>query len=231
MTETEWLACLWPESMLRFLRDGGRLSARKGRLFATACCRRVWHLMTDEHSRRATEVAERFADGLASARDRDSATEEIYALVEPLGADQPDAAPASAALAAFWALEGMAHAAADAAADALSFAGETDADDAEGEQAAQCRLLHDLFGPLPFGPVHLPPSLIGENGGVVVELARAAYELRSLPSGHLDPTRLSVLADTLEEAGCTDAAILAHCRGGGVHVRGCWVVDGLLGKT
>jgi hypothetical protein len=42
--------------------------------------------------------------------------------------------------------------------------------------------------------------------------------------------RLPVLADALEEAGCTDADILSHLRGPGPHVRGCWVVDLLLGK-
>jgi hypothetical protein len=39
---------------------------------------------------------------------------------------------------------------------------------------------------------------------------------------------MSGLADTLEEAGCTDVDVLAHCRGGGEHVLGCWVVDALL---
>ena len=41
---------------------------------------------------------------------------------------------------------------------------------------------------------------------------------------------LRVLADALEEAGCTDADLLAHCRSGGGHLRGCWAVDLLLGK-
>jgi hypothetical protein len=41
---------------------------------------------------------------------------------------------------------------------------------------------------------------------------------------------LPILADALEDAGCTDRAILEHCRGPGPHVRGCWVVDLLLGK-
>jgi hypothetical protein len=43
-------------------------------------------------------------------------------------------------------------------------------------------------------------------------------------------TRLAVLADALEDAGCTDAEILSHCRSPGPHVRGCWVVDEILGK-
>jgi hypothetical protein len=60
--------------------------------------------------------------------------------------------------------------------------------------------------------------------------AVACYQERELPSGHLDVTRLAVLADALEDAGCDNGDILQHCRGDGPHVRGCWVVDLLLGK-
>src|SRR5262245_57779436 len=60
--------------------------------------------------------------------------------------------------------------------------------------------------------------------------ARRAYEERSLPSGHLDPARLLVLADALEEAGCADADLPGHLRGPGPHVRGCWALDLILGK-
>jgi hypothetical protein len=66
--------------------------------------------------------------------------------------------------------------------------------------------------------------------GVVVCLAQAAYENRQLPPGLLDNARLAVLADALEEAGCQDPVILGHLRSGGEHVRGCFVVDALLGK-
>jgi hypothetical protein len=51
-----------------------------------------------------------------------------------------------------------------------------------------------------------------------------------MPSGHLDPARLAVLADALEDAGCADADLLGHLRGPGPHIRGCWAVDLLLGK-
>jgi hypothetical protein len=56
-------------------------------------------------------------------------------------------------------------------------------------------------------------------------VAQAAYEERSLPAGEMDPVRLAILADALEEAGCGNEAILGHLRGPGPHVRGCWVVD------
>src|SRR5262249_35482697 len=64
----------------------------------------------------------------------------------------------------------------------------------------------------------------------VPRLAEAAYEERDLPSGKLDRDRLVILADALEDAGCTDADILDHLRGPGPHVRGCWVLDLVLGK-
>jgi hypothetical protein len=86
-----------------------------------------------------------------------------------------------------------------------------------------------------FGDSFRPPGAPGPawlrwNGGTVARLAEVAYEERSLPEGTLDPARLAVLADALEDAGCIDDAILGHLRGPGAHVRGCYVLDALLGK-
>lgn len=66
-------------------------------------------------------------------------------------------------------------------------------------------------------------SWLASNNGTVVKLAQAIYDERAFD-------RLPILADALEDAGCTNQDILAHCRGGGEHSRGCWVVDLLLGK-
>ena len=82
-------------------------------------------------------------------------------------------------------------------------------------------------------PYHLPnpcrpapavdPSWLAWNGGTVAKLAAAIYDGRRFAD-------LPILADALEDAGCADAAILAHCRGPGEHVRGCRVVDLLTGR-
>jgi hypothetical protein len=94
----------------------------------------------------------------------------------------------------------------------------------------QAHLLRCILGPLPFRPPPaIEPAWLGWNGGLVPRLAEAAYEERTLPEGTLDPARLAILADALEDAGCTDNAILDHLRGPGPHVRGCWAVDLVLG--
>jgi hypothetical protein len=122
------------------------------------------------------------------------------------------------------------------------------------ELEAQCRLLRDLFGAylgppsdigewLPCGPhtehpifhdeqwcklptprvLDLPHDCLTWNDAAVVKFARSIYDEEAF-------NRLPLLADLLAEAGCTDAAILAHCREPGTHVKGCWVVDLLTGR-
>jgi hypothetical protein len=76
---------------------------------------------------------------------------------------------------------------------------------------------------------HIKPCWQTWNEGLVVRLAQTAYEERNLSADTLDNRRLAILADALEEAGCTDADMLGHLRGPGPHIRGCWVVDALLG--
>jgi hypothetical protein len=85
------------------------------------------------------------------------------------------------------------------------------------------QLLRDLFGN-PFRPASMTPAWLTWNHGTVPAIARHIYEDRAFHD-------LPILADALEDAGCTDAAILGHCRGPGEHVRGCWVVDLLLGQS
>lgn len=89
-------------------------------------------------------------------------------------------------------------------------------------EAVQCDLIRDIAGN-PFQFPKVDPARLTWNDCTVRKLAQTIYDERRYDS-------LPVLADALEEAGCGDAAILAHCRGPGPHVRGCWVVDLLLGK-
>jgi hypothetical protein len=86
------------------------------------------------------------------------------------------------------------------------------------EERVQLKLLLDIFGN-PFRPVALDDR---SRTPAVVGLAREMYDERSF-------ARMPVLADMLAAAGCDDESILAHCRGGGPHARGCWVVDLILG--
>jgi hypothetical protein len=88
----------------------------------------------------------------------------------------------------------------------------------------QCHHLRDLFSPLPFRPISINLVMLSWNDGTVPKIAQAIYDERAFD-------RMPILADALEEAGCTDAEILNHCRQPGEHVRGCWVVDLLLGKS
>jgi hypothetical protein len=86
-------------------------------------------------------------------------------------------------------------------------------------EARQADLVRDVFGD-PFRPAAIDPSWRSDS---VRRLAQMIYEER-----HWDD--LPILADALEDAGCADAAVLAHCRGGGEHARGCWLVDRLAGQ-
>jgi hypothetical protein len=234
MTETEWLACTDPPKMLDFLR--GKTSDRKLRLFAVACCWRVWHLLTDERSRRAVQVAERFAEGLVGKGELATSRNELRAKVRGdlrafvFGRPRTEGDPGHAAIA--WA------AAWDASREGLRAIGWEAARDVaravgvahrygrlpHGGQADQASLLRDIFGPLPFRPVTIDPFWLAWDTGTVVKLAQAIYSEPAFD-------RLPVVADALEDAGCDNDDILSHLRGpSGPHVRGCWVVDLLLGK-
>jgi hypothetical protein len=96
----------------------------------------------------------------------------------------------------------------------------------DAEHVAQVAFVLDIFGN-PFRPARMKPAWLTPT---VTNLATVAYDNRILPSGELDIARLAVLADTLEETGCTNTDILNHLRSPGPHVRGAQVVDLVLGK-
>jgi hypothetical protein len=227
MTEAEWLACDDSGPMLNFLR--GKASERKLRLFACACARRAWHLLPDERSRRAVEVAERLADGLAgpeAVRAARAAADELW-----VGAGRPATLALDAAAEAAWAaLHEVASQAAEQAATGAEWAAGARSNPAAtlparvAERKAQADVLRCLFGPSPFRPLpRLNPAWLAWDGGTVPKLAAVVYEKRAFD-------RLPILADALEEVGCDAAELLTHLRGPGPHVRGCWAVDLLLGK-
>jgi hypothetical protein len=201
--------------MLHFLmkrRSGGQ---RKLRLYAVACCRRIEHLLElpavtrPEDYRRAIDAAERYADGLATEAELNEAyakADDNYFLLHQqadpfLRVALPD--------------DGVA--AGRVADEAVTLVGSSQA---EKERMAQVQLVRDLFGLLPFRPVVLDRNWLTSP---VSDLARAIYSDRQFDA-------LPILGDALEDAGCTDDNILSHCRGPGSHVRGCWVIDLILGK-
>jgi hypothetical protein len=231
MTEAEWLAGTDPAPMLGFLRD--KESDRKLRLFACACARRVWHLQADSRSRRAVEVVERYADGQAGAEDLRLAVIGAENVADALLGSATTAgqqAQASAAHAAFSATLTAEVAADYAAANAASAAfhaatsagAPSAARDREAERAKQADLLREIFGN-PVRPPCVAPAWLAWGDRMAVKLAEAIDEERAFG-------RLPVLADALEDAGCTDAELLGHLRGPGPHVRGCWAIDLLLGR-
>lgn len=244
MTEAEWLACTDPQPMLAFLRD--RTSDRKLRLFAVACCRRIAHRIPDAAGRRLVELAEGYAEGLVRKKDLEAAR-----LAAARRAETPERAHTLQESAASWAVVGAAddnaQAAAEGAAGAareaslsplelqrrsqISRAWSPDPEAAgvdwkevwgrEGQ--AQCALIREVFGSLPFRHMKLDRLWFEWRGGTVKKLAQTIYHERAFD-------RLPILADALEDAGCDNADILNHCRQPGEHVRGCWVVDLVLDK-
>ena len=92
------------------------------------------------------------------------------------------------------------------------------------ERTAQSHLLHDLFHSLVFREVHINPLWLRWNDGTIRRIAEGIYEERAFE-------RMGVLADALLDSGCDDEVMLSHCREQeGVHTKGCWVIDLLLGK-
>jgi hypothetical protein len=240
MTAEEWARSSDVTAMLTSLE--GKVSERKLRLFAVACCWRVWPLLTDGRSRKAVKVAARYADGLATERERTdaylaarTASDEMDETIDRDGALRLDASPARHAAIAARNAVGVFRTASDlslvaspavrarrAAAASASLARRVPNPSAwipavNAEKAAQAALLRDLVGPL------RPSALAPWRSPTILSIAQHAYEAR-------DFVALAILADALEDEGCELGDILTHCRQPGEHARGCWVLDGLLGK-
>jgi hypothetical protein len=199
MTEAEWLTATDLTPKLEFLLRG-EASERKLRLWAVACCRRVWHL-THERDQRVVELAEQFADSLVAAAE----------VAREVKASEKVVLPGNNFLGRRYAW---------AAAGRSIQRGVPLIASGPYHPAHLRMLLRDVFGN-PFRPVAFSPEWRTDTA---VTLARQMYEAREFGV-------MPILADALQDAGCDSEEILSHCRDPKqVHVRGCWVVDLVLGK-
>jgi hypothetical protein len=229
MTGEEWLSCADPKKMLHLLRVRGQISPRKGRLFSCACVRRIHHLLVDERSRLAVEVAEQYAEARMDAAARTAAEKGAReGLLSQTGKEGLAAIAAMLTLGrrcpvlrvldyAAWAVHHI-------------YFGQEAMAAEKRERGEQACLLRDCFA----NPLREPSPgelVLSSGRDLISRLALGAYEERQLPSGHLDPIRLAILADALDESGCTDSDILGHLRSPGPHVRGCWALDAVRDKS
>jgi len=210
MTEQEWLACSEPQPMLDFLRWRAK-SDRKLRLFAVAACKRLGDLIANPLIVRAIEMAEQYADGLVDG----AALRSVERLVRgPASQINTWAAFSDAHAAAYHVIQNVPR----VASSGVKVAQRTETRILE--QKAQAELMRDLFGNSVYRVI-VDSAWLTSN---VTGLAQAIYADRVFD-------RLPILADALEDTGCDNADILNHCRQPGEHVRGCWVIDLLLGKS
>lgn len=212
LTESEWQVCTDPLRMIRYLR--GKFGPRKWLLFAAACCRWLyWEVLPDGLSRRAIAVMEQFADQLVDRAVLQRAFGDAVGAAAAQG--QPTVVHTPAATVARvvglilcgWNTAGVANILTHFHWNQLAIA---------------CHLLREIAGN-PFQARHMDPLWLTWKGGVIPALARGMYDSR-------DFADMPILADALEEAGCGDPAVLSHCRKPGPHVRGCWVLDWILGR-
>jgi hypothetical protein len=217
MTEEEWLTCAAPQAMLEHLRD--KATARKLRLFACGQCRQLWSHLSSLRSRRAVEVSESFADGRASQADLKKAWIKAAAFAE--GFRKRFRLPAEAtgwnSLPETHAVHFVVFASGEPCSHVAIYSDDSTAFVGDHWQ----RVFLDIFGN-PFRPVSLDAEWLTST---VVALATGIYAERAFD-------RMPILADALQDAGCTNEDVLNHCRDTSLtHVRGCWVVDLVLGKS
>jgi hypothetical protein len=183
---------------------------RRLRLFACACVRRLWERLPPS-AQEAVEITERFAEGLAMRDEMDVAAGQVAGGASiSLANSLMQASFFAPALGADACLHTVARALAAVPREQF-----------REELAVQCDLIRCVFGN-PFRLIVLPAACL-ETSAV-----RSIAQVIALEQRWAD---LPILADALEDAGCVDEGILTHCRSRGVHGRGCWVVDLILGKS
>jgi hypothetical protein len=217
--EPEWLAGTDAETMAWLVqghypaqRIGLAVPAlRKIRLFACHCARFLWPALTLPESRKAVEVAEAFADGRATQKALKAAFRKANVAARSTGSEEHPC----------WVANNAAWETPYAWASVNQLLAYAELSPSEGQAVRHFlgSCLFDMFGN-PYRRMALAPAWLTPN---VRSLAEAIYDERAFD-------RMPILADAMEDAGCTNADVLNHCRGAGPHVRGCWCIDLVLGK-
>jgi hypothetical protein len=231
VNETLWQAGNDPLTMLSHVEAGA--SERKLRLFACACVRHRWALIPHRRQRGAVELAERLAEGQA----KDAELEDARQRAEVWPYDAPEFERLIYQAAAYTLAESALEAARGACSSILDYAaiegaweaipGEDQsrliAEAAGAEGRALGRLAVEVFGN-PFRPVTVERAWLAAFDGAALAMARWIDE-----EWRID--EMPYLADALTDAGCTADALIRHLRGEGPHVRGCWALDLVLGRS
>lgn len=222
-----------PEAMIKALR--GRVSSRKWRLLAVALCRHVYPAAKLTAPRRDTvEVVERFADG--AAKREDLAVEQGASLARLARASADVGWNSRVYEEVIWgAAQTSAYGAASTVARQVVDASATAVLEGHSFTASSGWTAYHKAETLARGQVvELIREVCGHAGReAAFDAAWRTPEVRAL-AGDLYSARaaegLAYIGDALEEAGCADAELLGHLRGGGRHVRGCWALDLALGR-
>ena len=204
MTEAEWLACGDLGELFLALNQLSPPTKRKCRLCSVAFCLRLKASLLSEPARSALKVAASFADGLAS---EDDIVKAWQSAADPFSS--------GCVLRAVTRLQRFSDV--EEIAEESVFNGSLDE---ETERRIHIALYRDIFAN-PFRPITFSPEWRTDTA---VALARQMYEAREFGA-------MPILADALQDAGCDNDDVLNHCCGPGPHVRGCWVVDLVLGKA
>jgi hypothetical protein len=222
--ETDWLTAENPTYLYLILKNREVYSKRKSRLAAVALCRRVWDNLSPE-ARLSVETAEQYADREVPFKTMLQTAARVPGVNPMRGSDAKaaqDAAGRRARTTLYDVIGGLLYHWFEPGIHAQRRYDWNRKESWQDEVRLFGRIIRDVFGN-PFRPVTVEKTWRTWKDRTIVKLAKGIYEERAFE-------RLPILADALEDAGCGNADLLAHCRGPGPHVRGCWVVDLLLGK-
>src|SRR5262245_5923205 len=242
MTEADWLTGTNFTVHVQYV--CGQLTARRQRLLAAGFCRAVKHLFDHPDLSAALPVIEDYADGLAPAAELEKVRQRCRVIaVEANNAANTAVEKGTKDQLKHWLRHELAWTVAFAATGPVPVA---DVGTRAAAAAVQARTGAELMAPVPqdefdaataeqalvmrevvwevvgnpFRTVMFSPSW---RTNTAVTLARQMYQSREFSA-------MSILADALQDAGCANDDMLNHCRNPGEHIRGCWVLDCVLGK-